>query len=132
MIIHVAGDRITLVQCFKSNFTGIFKFSNRWARVLWDFWKTPKATLIHVPDMCHIACHVSLFDLDCVWFQLLWTMKCCKLQKCFYRLNDVKQYYETHLLKCVRSDFIQKLFNSVFPFNHVMLNLIFLKYTMIY
>ncbi len=44
-----------LTECFKSNFFGIFKFSDRQARVLQDFWNTSKATLIHVLDSCHVS-----------------------------------------------------------------------------
>ncbi len=36
--------------CFKSNFAGIFKFADRWARVLQDFRNTSKVTLVHVLD----------------------------------------------------------------------------------
>ncbi len=36
----------------------------------------------------------------------------------------VNRNYETHLLKCVRNDFIQKFSNSVSLSNHAKLNLI--------
>ncbi len=37
-------------ECFKSNFTGIFKFSDKWARIFGEFWNTSRATLVHVDN----------------------------------------------------------------------------------
>ncbi len=45
------------IQCFKGNFTGIFKSFDKWARILWDFWSTSRATSLHVLAACHF-----LFD----------------------------------------------------------------------
>ncbi len=44
------GEIMQNTEHFKSNFTEIFKFSNRWAEVLQDFWNTSEATLAHVLD----------------------------------------------------------------------------------
>ncbi len=47
--------------------------------------------------------------------------KVLQLEQCTF---IVKRYYEIHLLKRVRNDFIQEFLNSVHPPNHAILNLI--------
>ncbi len=51
-----------------------------------------------------------------------------KVTKMFLLLKQTRvycgMYNETHLLKCVRDDFMQKCLNSVSPSNHAIPNLI--------